>query len=203
MKRVMSQVEDAFRGVMLTIADEGKDGPRLFNLEPVDHTVFNPNGWVKKKFRITLWCEHTRLPLPLLNGHDKEGVYEFDVTRDWFAAAAPFLKLLIGTLSLVLPVAASTTKLITDEAIYKGFGKQLDFGKTCADAMLSATAKTTEWFTEKDGPEYAGFIRAHEGVLREFQTWLKKEDPSFGDLRKVLNKQKEFLWVHRDFEHEY
>ena len=60
-------------------------------------------------------------------------------------------------------------------------------------------------FTEKEGleAERGGIIRAQGGVLREFQTWLKKEDPSFGDLRKVLNKQKEFLWVHRDFEKEY
>jgi len=37
-------------------------------------------------------------------------------------------------------------------------------------------------------------------MLRDFQMWLKKEDPSFGDLCKVLNKRQEFLWVHRDFE---
>ncbi len=48
--------------------------------------------------------------------------------------------------------------------------------------------------------ERGGAISAHGGVLREFQTWLKKEDPGFGDLRKVLNKRQEFLWVHRDFE---
>jgi hypothetical protein len=83
--------------------------------------------------------------------------------------------------------------------------KQLDFGKNCAAAMLKATGDTAEWLTEKDGPvaEHTGAIRAHGGLLREFQVWLKNEDASFGDLRKVLNKQKEFLWVHRDFEKEY
>ena len=204
-KRSMSQVEDLFRGVMQTITDEGKDGPRLFSLEPVEGSSFHPNGWVKKKFRVTLWCEHTHLPLPLLNKNDEEGVYEFDVTREWFVTAAPFLKVLTGTLSLVLPVAASATKLALDEATYKGLEKQLDFGKSCAEAMLNATDKTADWLIEKDGPEVGrtGVVRAHGGVLREFQTWLKKEDPGFGDLRKVLNKQKEFLWVHRDFEKEY
>ncbi len=204
-KRSMSQVEDLFRGVMRTIVDEGKDGPRLFSLEPVDSSTFNPNGWVKKKFRVTLWCEHTQLPLPLLNKNDKEGVYEFDVTREWFATAAPFLKVLTGTLSLVLPVAISSAKLSLGEAAYKGLERQLDFGKSCAEAMLNATDKTAEWLIERDGPEVGrtGVLRAHGGVLREFQTWLKKEDPGFGDLRKVLNKQKEFLWVHRDFEKEY
>ena len=205
LRRIMSQVEDAFRGVMQTITDEGKDGPRLFSLEPVQRSAFNPDGWVKKKFRVTLWCEHTRLPLPLLNNNDNEGVYEFDVTREWFATAAPFLKVLTGTLSLVLPVAASATKLALDEVTYKGLEKQLDFGKSCAEAMLKATDKTADWLIENDGPKVGltGFIRARGGVLREFQTWLKKEDPGFGDLRKVLNKQKEFLWVHRDFEKEY
>ena len=205
LKRIMSQVEDAFRGVMQTITDEGKDGPRLFSLEPVERAAFNPNGWVKKKFRVTLWCEHTRLPLPLINKHDKEGVYEFDVTREWFAAAAPFLKVLVGTLSLVLPVAASATKLAFDEATYKGFEKQLDLGKASADAMLKASDKTVDWLAEKEGPdaERTGAIHAQGGVLRQFQAWLKQADPGFGDLRKVLNKQKEFLWVHRDFEKEY
>jgi hypothetical protein len=205
LRRIMSQVEDAFRGVMQAITDEGKDGPRLFSLEPVQRSTFNPDGWVKKKFRVTLWCEHTRLPLPLLNNNSDEGVYEFDVTREWFATAAPFLKVLTGTLSLVLPVAASATKLALDEVTYKGLEKQLDFGKSCAEAMLKATHETSDWLIEKEGPETerTGVMRAQGGVLREFQTWLKNEDPGFGDLRKVLNKQKEFLWVHRDFENQY
>lgn len=204
-KRSMSQVEDLFRGLMQTIADEGKDGPRLFSLEPVDNSKFDPNGWVKKKFRVTLWCEHTHLPLPLLNMNDKEGVYEFDVTREWFVTAAPFLKVLTGTLSLVLPVAISSAKLSLGDATYKGLERQLDFGLSCAEAMLDASGKTAEWLSENDGPEVGrtGVMRAHGGVLREFQTWLKKADPGFGDLRRVLNKQQEFLWVHRDFEKEY
>jgi internalin A len=206
LRRIMSQVEDAFRGLMHTITDEGKEGPRLFSLEPVDHSAFNPNGWVKKKFRVTLWCEHTRLPLPLLNkGNNKEGMYEFEVTRAWFAAAAPFLKALTGTLSLVLPVAASAAKLAIDEVTYKGLEKQLGLGKSCAEAMVNATGKVTEWVSEDEGleTELNGVIHAEGAVLRQFQAWIKKEDPGFGDLRKVLNKQKEFLWVHRDFEKEY
>ncbi len=205
LRRIMSQVDDAFTGVMRTLTDEAKEGPRLFSLQPVERSAFNPKGWAKKKFKITLWCEHTRLPLPLLNKNDKEGVYEFDVTREWFAKAAPFLKIMAGTLSLVLPVAASATKLALEEATYKALEDQLDFGKECAEAMLSTGEKTTEWLAEKDGPETerSGIIRADGGVLREFQVWLKKEDAAFGDLRRVLNKRQEFLWVHRNFEKEY
>ena len=48
-----------------------------------------------------------------------------------------------------------------------------------------------------------GVMRTQDRVLREFQFWLKQKDPGLGDLRKVLNKQQEFLWVHRDYEKEY
>jgi len=60
-----------------------------------------------------------------------------------------------------------------------------------------ATGKTGEWIAEKEELETGrtGVIRAQGGVLREFHAWLKKEDPGFGDLRKVLNKRQEFLWV--------
>lgn len=205
LRRIMSQVDDAFRGLMRALTDEAKEGPRLFSLQPVERSALNPKGWTKKKFHVTLWCEHTRLPLSLLNKNDDEGVYEFDVTREWFAQAAPFLKVLAGTLSLVLPVAASATKLALDEVAYKTLENQLDFSKECAEAMLGVTEKTAEWLAEKGGPEAerAGVIEAQGGVLREFQAWLKKEDPKFGDLRRVLNKRQEFLWVHRDFEKEY
>jgi hypothetical protein len=141
----------------------------------------------------------------MINKHENQGVYEFDVTREWFAKAAPFLKMLASTLSLVLPVAVSAAKLALDEGVYKALENQLDFGKDCAEAMLSTTEKTAEWLAEKEGPdaERTGIIRANGAVLREFQTWLKREDPSFGDLRRVLNKRQEFLWVHRNFEKEY
>src|SRR6185436_16865873 len=83
-----------------------------------------------------------------------------------FAKAAPFLKVLAGTLSLVLPVAASATRLALDEAAYKALENQLDFGKDCAEAMLSAAEKTAEWLAEKEGPEAerTGIIRADGGV---------------------------------------
>ncbi len=205
LRRFMSRVEDAFHGLMQTMIDEAKDGPRLFSLEPVDRSKFNPKGWAKKRFRVTLWCEHTRLPLPLLDKDAKSGVYEIEVTREVFAKAAPFLKLLTGTLSLVLPVAAAATKLALDEATYKSLENGLDFGKECAEAMSTAAGKGADWFAEKEGleAERTGLVRAEGGVLREFQVWLKEKDPSFGGLVRVQNKRQEFLWVHPQFEKEY
>lgn len=106
------------------------DGSRLFSFQPVDPGFFDRPKWINQKFRLTLWCEHSRLQLPSLNGEgDKRGVYDLNLPREWFVKAAPFFKVLTSTLSLVLPVASSATKLLLDDATYKGIEKELDLGQ--------------------------------------------------------------------------
>lgn len=46
-------------------------------------------------------------------------------------------------------------------------------------------------------------IYAENGILRELHTFLKAKDPSFGGLVRVMNKRREFLWVHKKFATEY
>ncbi len=83
-KELVSKVEDAYSGLMHTLLDEAKDGPRLFSFEPIQPRFFEKPKWVSARFRITLWCEHSRLPLPQLNGKgDKRGVYDLTLPRDW------------------------------------------------------------------------------------------------------------------------
>ncbi|RJO63533.1 MAG: hypothetical protein C4523_20060 [Myxococcales bacterium] len=205
-QRILSRVDDAFAGLMQTLTDEAKEGPRLFSFEPVDPGFFDRPKWVSAKFRVTLWCEHSRLPLPALNGKgDKRGVYELTLPRDWFVKAAPFLKLLAGTLSLVLPVASSATKLVLDEAAYKGIEEQLDLGQKSLDAVLDGGEKAGAWLGKSDTPdlERGEMIEARGAVLRQLQVWLKEKDPGFGGLVRVQNKRQEFLWVHPQFVSEY
>ena len=45
--------------------------------------------------------------------------------------------------------------------------------------------------------------RADGGALRVLQALLKAEDPSFGGLFRVRNKQNEFLWVHEKYKDQY
>jgi hypothetical protein len=205
-KELVTKVEAAYTGLMRTLIDEAKDGPRLFGFEPVDPGFLDRPQWVSEKFRVTLWCEHSRLPLPVLNGQgDKRGVYDLTLPRDWVVKAAPFLKLLTGTLSLVLPVASSATKLVLDEAAYKGIEKQLDLGQKSLDAVLKGGEEAGAWLGRKDAPdlEYGEAIEAHGAMLRQLQAWLKEKDPGFGGLVRVQNKRQEFLWVHPQFEKEY
>ncbi|HWS90662.1 MAG TPA: COR domain-containing protein [Pyrinomonadaceae bacterium] len=205
-RRIMSQVEDAFRGLMQTMLDEAKEGPRLFSFEPVEPGFFDRPGWLSEKFRITLWCEHSRMPLPALNGEgDARGVYELTLPRDWVAKAAPWLKLLTGALSLIVPVAASATKLMLDDASYKRIEKQLELGQKSLDSVLKGGGEVGGWLGHGDAPdlERGEAMRAQGATLRQLHAWLKEKDPGLGGLIRVQNKRQEFLWVHPQFEKEY
>jgi internalin A len=64
-RRILSQVDKTYTDLLQVLTDEAKEGPRLFSFFPVDRSAFNPKTWIREKFRLVLWCEHSRLPLPV------------------------------------------------------------------------------------------------------------------------------------------
>jgi hypothetical protein len=205
-KAIMSQVDQQFAWLMQTLTDEAKDGPRLFSFKPIEPGFFDRPKWISAKFQLTLWCEHVRQPLPVLNPPDsKQGVYELNLPREWFTKAIPYLKILTGTLSLVLPVAAYTTKFLLDENTYKGIEEELDLAQKSIESTLKGSEIATNWHSKSDAPDWeeGEAIRAQGSILRELQALLKEKDPSFGGLIRVQNKRREFLWVHPQFVDEY
>jgi hypothetical protein len=208
-RRILSQVEKTYTDLLQILTDEAKEGPRLFSFFPVDRSKFNPKTWIREKFRLVLWCEHSRLPLPVLNNGDmKKGVYDLELEREWFKKASPYLKLLTGTLGMVLPVASSAVKLALDETAYKLIEEQLGFGKSIIDATLGETTKIGDFLGAANSstslPQAHGVaLRSDGSTLRELHALLKAKDPDFGGLVRVMNKRQEFLWVHEKFAGEY
>jgi hypothetical protein len=205
-KELIAKVEAAYTGLMRTLLDEAKEGPRLFSLQPVDAGFLDRPRWIAQKFRLTLWCEHSRVPLPLLNrGDTTSGVYEFEIPREWFMKAAPVLKTLVSIASLTLPVASALFKVELDEAAYKAMEKQLDFGQKCVESVLKGGEEALKDVEGLDDPELPALtgMTARGAVLRQLQAWLKEKDPGFGGLVRVQNRRQEFLWVHAQFEKEY
>jgi len=204
---LMSQADEQYAELLRWLSDPAKDGPRLFSFEPLNRGIFNPRTWTKETFRLVLWCEHSRLPLPYINGiNSKKGVYEIEMTREWFKKAAPVLKVVTGTLSLIFPVASSGINLAMEETVYKAIEKQLDFGKEIIAASLGGSEKAMDWLGRKDDTlsiERGEEIRAEGAILRELHAFLKEKDPSFGGLQRVQNRRREFLWVHEKFASEY
>lgn len=162
--------------------------------------------WINQKFHRTLRCDHSRLPLPVPSQAKKaEGDDTFAIKRDWLVTVAPYLKLLAGTLSLVVPVASAVAKLEIDDKAYKAIENQLDLGQKTAESLLKAGDALNKQLDEEDGssPPTGGSIRANGAVLRQLHALLKEKDVGFGGLVRVQNKRQEFLWVHPMFEDQY
>jgi Leucine-rich repeat (LRR) protein len=206
-RRIASRIDTWYAGLVQTLTDEAKDGPRLFSLIPIDPGFFNNPRWISHRFRLTLWCEHTRLPLPVVAGDPEAGVYEFERTRKWVRAFARGLKLLSTTISLVFPLAASATKFILDDAAYDRIEKELDLGRRAVDFAVKGAVELTGSLPDEASPdiERGEGARAEGAMLRELHALLKQEDATrrYGGLVRVRNSRGEFLWVHEQFRHEY
>ncbi len=191
--------------MLQTFTDEAKEGPRLFSLVPVDPGLLDKPKWTSRKFRLIFWCEHSRLPLSILDDNKKQGVYDLDFPRDWVIRAAPFFRTLTTALSLILPAAFSGVQLALDDPSFKAIDEQLRFGKDCFDATLKGGKDIGGWLGEDDSTELPqeSAMRAEGAVLRQLHVLLKGRDPGFGGLVRVMNKRREFLWVHPQFEGEY
>jgi len=197
-KRILSQVDKQYADLIQLFTDEAKEGPRLFSLFPLDGNKFNPKNWIRHQFRLVLWCEHSRLPLPVLNNGDvKKGVYDLEFDQEWFKRAVPFLKFMTGTLSLVLPVASSTLKVAND-SLTKTLQDQLSLSKNVIDAIAGEGKALGDVIGAADSTNLERGVgsRAESATLRELHALLKAKDPGFGGLVRVLNKRNEFLWVH-------
>lgn len=203
--RVLSQIDKSYNDLLQVLIDEAKEGPRLFSLFPLNGNKFNPKNWIRHQFRLVLWCEHSRLPLPVLNNGDmKKGVYDFELDQEWFKKTAPYLKLVTSTLSLVLPVAASALQVANDAAT-KALQDQIGLGKDVIDAIAGEGAALNEFSNVMDSTNLERGVgsRAENATLRELHALLKAKDPGFGGLVRVMNKRNEFLWVHEKFAGEY
>jgi internalin A len=206
-RAIMSQIDRQFADMMQMFVDEAKEGPRLLSFKPIDPGFFDRPKWIAEKFQLTLWCEHARQPLPNLNpSNPKLGVYELELNREWFDRAIPYFKLMTGTLSLILPVAASATKLMLDDSTFKSIEKDLDLGQKSIESSIKGGNNAVDWLGKKgDSSEFdrGDAIHAQGSTLRELHALLKDKDPGFGGLVRVQNKRREFLWVHEQFVDEY
>ncbi|MBC6419379.1 MAG: hypothetical protein GDA44_11675 [Prochloron sp. SP5CPC1] len=191
----MSKVDEQYNFLITTLTEPAKDSPRLFSFEPVNRSKFNPKTWTKETFRLTLWCEHSRLPLPLING-DTSDVYEIELTLKWFQRAAPILKIISNTLKLALPLAIPDTKLTTDDSQYNAIAEQLEFGTKFANFLLQGSEKMGEYFLPGEETYFhptntRNILNAQGSQLRELHALLSKKDPArnFGGLEQVQNKR--------------
>lgn len=106
----------------------------------------------------------------------------FVLDNERFAKVVPYLKIVMGILTRVLPVATSASKLMLDETAYKVIEPQLDLGQKSIESISKGSDLVIDSSIESDAPDFAQgeAIRVQGSILRELHALLKEKYPSFG-----------------------
>lgn len=208
LKALVSQVGHSYEKLMRALQGKGKEGPRLFSLTPVNPRFLDKPKWVAAKFKVTLWCEHSRVPLPLINGpNSNAGVYEMELPKDWLVKSAPYCRTVSNVLRFVVPVSSSFIDQAINDTVFSSISSQLEDGQKALDSLVntvdnsdlnieSSSSSTSK--TPDNSP-----LSIDSSQLRMFQKWLEEKDPGFGGLVRVLNNQQEYIWVHSKYVGDY
>ena len=199
----LSRVNDSLSSLMRGLDDEAANGPRLFTLVPLDPTLLKP-GWAKQRMRLTLYCEHSRLPVGALDTPPSPaGVYDVEVPRDWWEKAAPALRRATALLRPLIGIGLADLELGLGDAQWKAIEEQVALAKESATAALTAagaassaddSAGLAERLHDRTDP-----ILADGATLRRLHAMLREQDVGFADLRRVRDIDGRYLWVHRRF----
>jgi Leucine-rich repeat (LRR) protein len=198
-KRAISQTEERYRNLILALDDEAREGPRLFSLVPLRPSLLRP-GIAMYSVRLTLWCEHSRLPVRVLNaGRPPTGVYEIDVPKEWLVKAAPWIKVTSVLVRNLLPVSLDGLKISLPHRDWRALADQLQLAEDSLDALIGIPADSLPDDQQPaglvpDGPD----IRVDGSLLRTVHAFLREKDPSFAGLERVRDRDR-YRWVHHMF----
>ncbi|GAA1669687.1 hypothetical protein GCM10009830_14360 [Glycomyces endophyticus] len=196
-----TQTQEELRKIIGLLSDEAVHGPRFYTVELRDK-----GSWTKRLthvgIRVVLWCEHSQMPLYVLDDDPASGVFDIDVPREWLLKSAPLIRRTLKVLwSTVLPGGSVAVDLLVPSFDPAAIENHLELAeesfKVIAEIGEDALAAAAEqpWATGSGG--------ARSGAeLRRLHAFLNKADPGYGGLERVQDRGR-FLWVHRRFAGEY
>ncbi len=188
-----SRVANYFMALMHAIADEGKNGPRLFTLSTSDNT-FSLKQIYSFPLELHLWCEAEGCQHPVYE--QEKGVYEINRRYEWIESIAPYVSFSLKILGTIAPIAGP--------AINSFFGPKttelwkiddrLDLGRAILDKIPSTIKTPNREFSSKrllSHPERHGVLALHR--------LLNEVDPTHArlGLHRVTTYTGDYRWLCR------
>ncbi|HYI09594.1 MAG TPA: COR domain-containing protein [Thermoanaerobaculia bacterium] len=188
---IESQIANSVMVLMKAMASEAKDGPRLFDLQPVDG---NWRRLFQEKFTLRLWCEAENAQHPLLA--EGLGSYELELTREWVREVAPYANLVVTLLKTVLPMVGPAVNVAYGANTFDGLGVKdhVDLMEKVAGTMSDGTY-LSEFAPGRGGaltePERHGLLALH--------SLLRQLDPNHAKLglHRVPTYTGDYQWLCR------
>lgn len=183
-----SRVANYVMSIMLAMANEAKDGPRLFDIHPIS------SNWLRldqARYKLHLWCEAEGCQHPITESG--KGVYEFSSSKAWVKKIAPYAIFVSGVLKTLLPLVAPTINIIFGNKTFENLGvsDHLDLMEGLTDALSS------ELKLRKSNPSQAIISDKERSGLLAFHALLRELDPyqyKLG-LRRMPTYTGDYLWL--------
>ncbi len=186
-----SRIAHYFMATMNAIADEAKNGPRLFTFRSRDAGL-SPKQIFTRPISLQLWCEAEGCQHPIID--NGKGLYSIDQPHDWVMKIAPYANFALDILKTVAPIAGP--------AINTFFGPKTTELWGIADHLSLASAvlgkvpdeiKTTDKPMLQRGmvsePERSGILALHR-LLNE----LDPNQENLG-LHRVATYTGDYRWL--------
>jgi internalin A len=187
-EKLRSQIANGFLNAMKAMANEAKNGPRLFTVEPVDGRW----QWINKKYKLHLWCEAEDCQHPVYDGL---GVYEFKMTQEWIVQIAPYANFIVGVMKTLLPMVAPSVNVLFGSGAFDQwkYKDHLSLIQTSLSSVLPEGIKVHDPGHLKDGvlteSERSGLLALH--------SFLRDVDPNQEriGLYRIPTYTGDFTWV--------
>jgi internalin A len=186
-----SRIANYFMATLRAIADEAKNGPRLFTFRSRDAGL-SPSQIFMRPISLQLWCEAEGCQHPIIE-KDK-GFYEIEQPREWVMTIAPYANFALDILKTVAPIAGP--------AINTFFGPKTTEAWKIADQLNLASAiigKLPEAIKTPDRPMLQrGMVSEPErsGILA-LHRLLNELDPTQAKLglHRVATYTGDYRWL--------
>jgi hypothetical protein len=186
-----SRIANYFMAMMHAIADEAKNGPRLFTFRSREAGL-SPKQIFSRPIELQLWCEAEGCQHPIIE-KDK-GFYAIDQPREWVTQIAPYANFVLNVLATVAPIAAPAINTFFGVKTTEkwGIADQLSLASAII-GKLPAEVKTPDRALSPgkmlSEPERSGILALHR-VLNEL-------DPTHAKLglHRVTTYTGDYRWL--------
>jgi hypothetical protein len=191
----VSEIASTVRLVLRVVTTEVADCPCLFTLDEVNPSRLTARTGTHDHLRLTLWCEHPD------HWHPWEpATYDLKRPKQWLMSVIPYLRVVVNTLRLVVPVYGAVPGLFLSEHDLKAVAPKLTF----MEKLVAAIPKVDPQL-DPSIPGIGQLSRAEGAALRTLRALLLEEDKSrfFGDLRRQRTSDGTFVWICPDHHSQY
>ena len=186
-----SRIANYFMAMMNAIADEAKNGPRLFTFRSRDAGL-SPKQLFSRPLELQLWCEAEGCQHPVIESG--KGAYPIDQPQEWVKQIAPYANFALAVLKTVAPIAAPAINTFFGPKTTEtwGIADQLSLANAIA-GKLPAEVKSSDRGLEPgkmlSEPERSGILALHR--------FLNEVDPTQAKLglHRVTTYTGDYRWL--------